>query len=95
MSTDKKGDAVSIPRREAPGAPHGVAHAVPRGRGYGAASLRRGFGVRGRDRGGVGRLRGVGGVGRRAERARAVSATLLENADVALELMWEHMWDYD
>lgn len=28
-------------------------------------------------------------------RARAVAATLLENADVALELMWEHMWDYD
>ena len=46
-------------------------------------------------RGGVGRLRGVGGVGRRAERARAAAATLLENADVALELMWEHMWDYD
>ena len=43
----------------------------------------------------MGRLRGVGGVGRRAERARAVAATLLENADVALELMWEHMWDYD
>ena len=28
-------------------------------------------------------------------RARAVAATLLENADAALELMWEHMWDYD
>ncbi len=29
------------------------------------------------------------------QRARAVAATLLENADAALELMWEHMWDYD
>ncbi|MBQ9004870.1 MAG: hypothetical protein IJ092_00705 [Atopobiaceae bacterium] len=28
-------------------------------------------------------------------RARAVAATLLENADAALELMWEHMWGYD
>lgn len=29
------------------------------------------------------------------QKARAVAATLLENADAALELMWEHMWDYD
>ena len=28
-------------------------------------------------------------------RARAVASTLLENADSALELMWEHMWGYD
>ena len=28
-------------------------------------------------------------------RARADAATLLENADAALELMWEHMWDFE
>lgn len=28
-------------------------------------------------------------------RARAVAGTLLENADAALEMMWEHLWDYE
>lgn len=28
-------------------------------------------------------------------RARAVAATLLENADAAFGLMWDHMWGYD
>lgn len=94
MSTDKKGDAVSIPavrrrahrmawRTQCLGAEAMALSLCKEGSEYVAETVE------------AWESSGEWEAWDAERRARAVAATLLENADVALELMWEHMWDYD